>query len=355
MTPSPLPSDVARRDPLPFLTANIAGVGGTLKHQPEDFVVEEIPAYDASGEGEHLFLWVEKRDLSAENLIRHVASRLSIAHGDVGCGGMKDRHAVTRQFLSVPARCESKIGEIDSDRVRVLSAQRHGNKLRTGHLHGNRFNVFIRAVRRDSFRDAERIVEAIRRRGFPNYFGDQRFGYDGETLDLGLALLRGAKRPGDIPYARRRFLLRMALSSVQSALFNDLLAARMLERQLHTVHAGDVMQVRATGGPFVAEDAAIEQARFDAGETVITGPLFGPKMKQPVGAAAKHEQRVLDAWHLTAEHFTRFDNLTSGARRPFLIWPEEIGLAEERGGLRVRFALPSGVYATTLLGELMKI
>ena len=254
---------------LPYLTANLPGVMGTIKREYEDFVVEEIPVYLPEGTGEFVFLKVEKRGLSGEQLTSHLAKFLGIAHQDIGMAGLKDRQAVTRQWVSVPAKCEAKIAQIEHPQITVLESARHGNKLRTGHLRGNRFDVLLRNDDPDAFSQAQAIAADLRVRGFPNYFGDQRFGRDNETLELGLALLRGTKTPGSIPYSRRKFLLRLSLSAVQSALFNLALADRLQRALLHTVEPGDVMQVTESGGPFVVEESllAAEQARFDGGET----------------------------------------------------------------------------------------
>jgi tRNA pseudouridine13 synthase len=339
---------------LPFLTSALSGIGGSLKERPEDFVVEEVPVYRPTGTGEHLFLWVEKTDVGGMDLVRHIGRALGVSLRDIGTAGVKDRRAVTRQFVSVPARAEERIGRIETDRIRVLSSARHGNKLRTGHLAGNRFSILVRQVDADAAEKARPIAEAISRHGFPNYYGEQRFGRDKETLELGLELLRGQKQPRDIPAPRRSFLLRMALSAVQSALFNDVLAQRLRDGLFSTVLAGDVMQVAASGGPFVVSDAAAEQRRFDARETVLTGPMFGPEMRSPRDEPAGREARVLAAWGLALDDFSRYSKLTAGTRRPLVVWPGELRVASEPEGLRFEFTLPSGVYATTLLREFLK-
>src|SRR5947209_9297667 len=117
----------------PLLTADLPGIGGRIKSAPEDFEVEEIPAYEPSGAGDFLYLWVEKRGLGAEYFVRQVARRLGVAADEVGTAGMKDRHAVTRQMVSVPGRAEPNLGQLDGDGLRVLSVSRHSNKLRPGH------------------------------------------------------------------------------------------------------------------------------------------------------------------------------------------------------------------------------
>lgn len=342
-------------DSVPFLTAELPGIGGVLKRSPDDFVVEEIPAYEPCGEGEHLFLWIEKRDLSAEQMHWLIARGLGIAKNDVGIAGLKDRRAVTRQFVSVPAKCEPLIGDLDSPDLRILSATRHRNKLRTGHLRGNRFEITVRDAAADALRRAEAIADVIRDRGFPNYYGEQRFGIDDETVTLGFDLLAGRKRPRDIPAKRRRFLLRLALSAVQSRLFNDVLAERIAEGRLHRIETGEVMQVVASGGCFVAEDVAKEQARFDARETVVTGPMFGVKMKPPAGAPLQREQAILARHEITTAMLAEYRKLIPGARRACVIWPDGLEIEAVPKGLKLRFALPSGVYATVLLRELMKV
>ena len=341
-------------DALPFLTAHLPGVGGVLKREIGDFVVEEIPAYEPSGEGEHLFLWIEKRDVAGEELLRHVARRLAISPGDVGSAGLKDRRAITRQWISVSARCEPAISQIATDRIEVLHTARHGNKLRTGHLRGNRFSIRVRDVSEQASDRASRIAEEIGRLGCPNYFGPQRFGHNEQTLQLGLDLIRGKASPGSIPFARRRFLLRMSLSAVQSALFNSVLAARLEQGRLHSVLCGDVMQVVASGGQFVVDDQAAEQRRFDLREIVLTGPIFGPSMRAAKEAADELEQAVLAEWDLSAADFARFPKLTSGTRRPLIAWPANLRIQTEDASLRIDFELGSGCYATSLLREFMK-
>jgi len=339
---------------LPWITGNLPGMGGTCKERAEDFSVEEIPAYPPEETGEFLFLLVEKTGISAEQLTSHLARCLKIAHQDVGTAGMKDRQAVTRQMVSVPLRCQSLVESFQHEQIRILEVHRHRHKLRTGHLKGNRFSILIRNVGPDALETALPIGAEIARTGVPNFFGDQRFGRDAETLKLGLDLLQGTKSPAAIPRARRKFLLRLALSAVQSALFNRALIERMRDGLVHQVLAGDVMQVVASGGPFVVEDAVCDQARFEAREIVISGPLFGPKMKQPAGEVAAREARLLDDSGIPLEVFDRFSNLTPGTRRPYLVWPEDLKISSEPDGIRLEFTLPSGCYATVVLREFQK-
>lgn len=340
---------------LPFLTADLPGLHGRLKVEPEDFVVEELPLYSPSGKGEHLFLWIEKRDVSGEQLLEHVARTLGISRHEIGMAGIKDRRAVTRQTLSVPTRCEPRLPDVNTDGIRLLDAQPHGNKLRTGHLAGNRFQIRLRETRPECLDSLPLLLNRLRQQGFPNYYGEQRFGHEGETLDLGRRLLRGEASERDIPFRRRKFLLRLALSAVQSQLFNERLAERLRSGLLHQVQIGDVLQVVASGGCFIAEDVSVEQSRFERRETVLTGPMFGPKMKSPTGAVGEQERRTLAGSGLTLEDFRRFPKLLPGTRRPLLVWPEDLSADVDGVNVVLQFTLPSGAYATTLLREVMKL
>lgn len=337
--------------PLPWLTNDCPGVGGVIKRVFEDFQVEEVPAYQPTGKGDHLFLWIEKRDISAEYLLRHLARTLEISRLEIGMAGMKDRRAVTRQFVSIPAWAEAKLPQVETDDLHILSATRHGHKLKTGHLRGNHFSIVVRDVLPDAYSHALKIAERVKAIGFPNYFGDQRFGHERSNWETGMALLRGEKSDRSIPKPRRKFLLRLSLSAVQSELFNQCLAHRLESDLFETVLLGDVMQVTASGGVFVVEDPEKEQPRFATGEIVATGPLFGPKMRLPQGEVAEQEARVLQKSSLTRDHFLKFRKHTPGGRRPYLIHPQDLEITQEENHLRFTFTLPSGVYATTLLRE----
>ncbi len=342
------------RSPLPFLTQHIPGLGGQLKAVPEDFIVEELPLYPPCGEGEHLYLWIRKQDVSADALTAHLARTLGVSPGNIGVAGLKDRRAVTTQMISVPAHCEPRLPDVATDRIRVLEAKRHHNKLRTGHLAGNRFDILLRDVPPARLPDAQAIATHLRSLGVPNYYGEQRFGTDGDTLRLGLDLLRGHRKPGSVPPRKRRFLLRLATSAAQSMLFNEVLADRLNDGLLHTVLVGDVMQKVASGGCFPVLDPDAEQKRYNSGETVLTGPMFGPRMISPQATAFERETAVLARHELSIDHFAQWRKFAPGARRPLLVHISELDIFPEPEGLRFRFVLPPGTYATTLLREFIK-
>jgi tRNA pseudouridine13 synthase len=321
------------------------------------FVVEEIPAYLPSGEGEHTFLWIEKVDLTTFEAVRRIAHVFDIDERDVGYAGMKDRHATTRQWISVPRLDPARALELAVDGVRVLDARRHGNKLRTGHLHGNRFEVVLAGAAENDFARLDQRLREHAREGIANRYGDQRFGVTGENAAHGLALLRGERRERD---GRRRRLL---LSAAQSAVFNRYLELRAppagTPAELRRVRAGDVLQKTASGGMFVCTDVATDQARVDAGELLPTGPMPGGRVTEPPpdSEAGVLEQQALDAVGATRDDFARAGRDLPGARRPVLVRIDlgdpPVSVEPDATTLRLRFGLPSGSYATVVIDRLL--
>jgi tRNA pseudouridine13 synthase len=342
--------------PPPLLTADLPGLGGQIKTIPADFEVEEIPAYEPSGSGDFLYLWIEKEAMGAEYFVRQIARRLDLPVGEVGTAGLKDRQAVTRQMVSVPAQAEERLKDLEGDGIRLLHVSRHGNKLKPGHLHGNRFRILIRQIAQEVSDRLPPLLERLRQSGLPNFYGPQRFGRDHETLQLGMALLRREAEKAD-GNAKRRcgpFLRKLALSAAQAALFNLYLARRLEEGLLRKVLEGDVMARWPFGGMFVAEDVAREQQRFEERDIVSAGPIFGRKTFPARGEAAAREALVLAAAQLTPASFAGLGKLVQGTRRHNLIYVEDLAASVEEEGVRLTFTLPAGSYATVLLRELMK-
>jgi tRNA pseudouridine13 synthase len=344
--------------PPPYWTADLPGIGGRLKVEPEDFEVEEIPAYPRSGAGDFLYLWLQKRAMGAEYFVREIAKRLGIRSGDVGTAGLKDRHAVTRQWVSVPAGVESRLHDLSGDGIELLGVERHGNKLRPGHLRGNRFCILVRDASPDATDRLTTLVERIQAHGMPNFYGTQRFGRESETLRLGLSLIRPEESPdpadGSRPKRLNPFIRKLGLSAVQSALFNLYLSRRLATGFMHSVIHGDVMARWPAGGMFVAVDVAAEQARFDRREIVHTGPIFGKKMFPAVADAAQREADILAGSGIDPGTFRAFGKLLQGTRRHNVVYVDDLSWAVEPSGVRLRFTLPAGSYATVLLREVLK-
>lgn len=332
-----------------------------MRLQIEDFEVEELPAYLPGGQGDHLYLWIEKRDMAAETLRKVISRSLGVSPGDVGMAGLKDRRAITRQWISVPRKAESSLGRLDDPRLTVLDAALHKNKLRTGHLRGNRFRIRLRGVVADAQARVAAKVARIAERGVPNFYGSQRMGHGGATLAAGWALAHGAhgfvrvRLPDGTDHGldlNDRALRRLAASALQAEVFNRTLAARMANGQFDRVLDGDICEKTDTGGQFTSEVADRDQARLDAGAIAVTGPMWGPRMAQAQRAAGEVETQVLAACGLCLADFAALGHLAEGTRRPLSVRVAELRFACDADSVVLTFELPSGAYATGVVGEI---
>jgi tRNA pseudouridine13 synthase len=411
---------------LPYYTADLPGIGGQIKLHCDDFIVDEVPLYAASGEGPHCYFRVEKRNLSTMEAARLISQALGRRGIDVGYAGLKDTRAVTTQWFSVEHEAVDRVQALEVPHCKIVEVTRHRNKLKMGHLAGNRFAIKVRnpewtrigGVTVDTARQhAEKVWQALGRDGVPNFFGPQRFGMRHDNHLLGLALLTGNyqefcnrflgdpdesvdKRdvlvarnfysqgkledaldrwPGHLRHERRALvalihskanfrraaeavdvkLRQLLVSALQSHLFNEVLTKRL--PQMARILPGDMAWKHDNGAAFqvgtTAEDAAREQPRCDAHEISPSGPLFGYKMTQAEGDVGTAQHAVLDTFSLTLESF-RGPAGTHGARRAMRFFPQDFLIAtgeDERGPfVEFGFMLPSGCYATVLLGEIMK-
>ncbi|MFC4425798.1 tRNA pseudouridine(13) synthase TruD [Deinococcus navajonensis] len=327
---------------LSALTAG-PGTGGTLRREPGDFRVEELPAYAPAGEGEHLYLHLEKVGHTTAHVLRELSTQLGVRDRDIGVAGLKDRHAVTRQWISLPAKVESRLSEFEMEGVQVLETSRHGNKLGLGHLRGNRFVVRVRGAPGQHEQAAAVLAELVGL-GVPNYFGPQRFGVGGLNAEEGLRVLRGESRLRD-PRVRR-FLT----TSVQSMIFNRFLSLRLERGLFAALVSGDMAKKHDTGGVFLVEDAAAESPRAERGEVSATGTLFGRKVKPLTQDAGALEAEALADFGLSPDVFSS----RRGDRRLTRVFPEDALVTPEEDGFTVAFALPKGSFATSVLREIMK-
>jgi len=342
---------------LPYLTSELPGIGGVLRATDEDFVVDEEPAYPPSGTGDHVFVRIEKRGLTTPAAVRAIAGALGVQDRDVGVAGMKDRHAVTTQWLSLPPPVSPEAARaLELPGVRILEATRHPHKLRTGHVRANRFRLRVRGLPAGAAPELAARARAILERlaappGAPNWYGEQRFGKGGDNAARGRELVTGTRRPG-----RDRRMDRLMVSALQSELFNAWLVARVTDGLYGRVLAGDVLHKRG-GGLFDCTDPDVDAPRLLAGEVVVTGPMFGDRMRRPADGtpAAAREAAILDAAGLAPGAFSQVRALAEGTRRDAAI-PLADAAAAAAGDetVEVAFTLPGGAYATAIMREVMK-
>jgi tRNA pseudouridine13 synthase len=313
---------------------------------PEDFVVEELPAYLPQGEGDHTFLWIEKRLRNTDDVARELARAAGVSPRDVGYAGRKDRFAVARQHFSVPGLPVASALGLRLEGARVLGATPHRHKLRTGHLAGNRFDLRLRGIDPDPAARAAEVCQGLAALGLPNRFGAQRFGRGGGNTERGRQLLQGE------PVKSDRREARFLISALQAAVFNEALQLRCL--RLDEVEEGDLARRTDSGGLFRVEDVPAENLRAQRFEISATGPIFGTRMERPTGAVAVRERQAMAAFGLDPEDLRAPKGVRMrGARRPLRVSVGDLSLGYEDGVLRLRFELPAGSFATVLLEELL--
>lgn len=287
-------------------------VSGVIKQQPEDFYVEELWSEPFSGSGEHVLLWLEKNGQNTEYVARQLARVAGVRDMDIGYSGLKDRWAVTRQWFSVYLgnKSEPDWQGISLEGVRILAITRHHKKLRRGEHRGNLFRLRVRALQQAEGIDS--TLSQIKQHGFPNYFGEQRFGREGQNLHRAEALFeRRIKASG----SQRAFYL----SAVRGYLFN-LNLCREVER--------GAWQNQTLGGP-----------------------LYGDAQPD-VSPLTEEEKAVLDVHPLFAQGIHQ--NRMKLMRRPYCALPQAMSWQIEGDMLWLEFILPPGAFATTLLQCLMR-
>ena len=336
-----LPEPVFRWDRLPSVSDDLPGTAGTIRAVPDDFRVTEIPAYLPEGRGSHLYLRVRKRGRTTRDLVVALRDR-GVPDARVGVAGLKDKHAVTEQWLSLPwAEREAADALTALDGVEILETSRHRNKLGVGHLHGNRFEILLREVDGDAAGRAHAKLARLAEVGVPNYFGPQRFGRYGRNVVDGLRLLAGETVSGD------RRLQRFFLSAVQSWIFNELLAGRIRDGLYRQVLTGDWARRHDTGGTFLVEDGEVETPRAACLEISALLPLHGRKVRLSAGEPGRRERDALAALGVEWTALTG----RRGDRRPTRVIAEDAEVEAVPDGVWLRFTLPKGAYATSLLRE----
>jgi tRNA pseudouridine13 synthase len=319
------------------------------KVRPEDFEVEELPDFSPSGEGEHLYVFVEKRGRETLEVARALGQAGGVSLRDVGYAGLKDRQALTRQWFSLPAKT---LAPITMEGVTVLSQTRHSQKLRTGVLRGNRFRVRVRGT--TDLAGAKLLLDRLSLVGVPNWFGPQRFGRRSDNAVLGAALIGVGEHPSTQQVTHDPFLRKLALSALQSELFNRLLATRVVEGRLGELEAGDLLEAPEDPRPIVATDPTPWRSRVEAFEVAVTGPMFGARMTLPTGVPAEREAAVLEEAGIARVSFARGGQEMRGTRRAYRIRPEGLSATAEADALMLTFDLPAGSYATSILRELTR-
>jgi tRNA pseudouridine13 synthase len=318
-----------------------------IRQQPSDFQVTELGDFEFSGEGEHACLWIEKTAANTEWTARQLARFAAIPARDVGYAGLKDRHAITRQWFSVRAPASLDWSGFEAEGVRILEQRRHHKKLRRGAHRGNRFRIALRSGAVGGVIDAvSDRLQAIATSGVPNYFGEQRFGRGGANLGLAEAWARGKRLP--------RHKRSIAISTARSAIFNAILDRREQDGSWNAILPGEMANLDGSGSVFSVDQADDElKERCAAFDIHPTATLWGDGAPLGSGAVAELENEVAAGFPLLVAALTS-NRVDAGSRALRLVVRN---LAWEFGEdvLWLEFELPKGGYATTVLSNLAEI
>ncbi|MDX1336231.1 MAG: tRNA pseudouridine(13) synthase TruD, partial [Gammaproteobacteria bacterium] len=322
--------------------------GGVLRTLPEDFQVDEDLGFDLDETGEHLWIRVRKTNANTAWVARKLSEITGVKQKDVGFAGLKDRHAVTTQWFSLPDTAHSidlSEGSLAPD-IEILEIMRHGRKLRRGALKGNHFRIRVREAQGGAA-DVQQTVVQVRAGGVPNYYGEQRFGRDGHNIEQALGLFQGTYRP------RNKNEKGLLISAARSELFNQVLSARVEQANWNLPLMGDVFQLDGSNSVFAAVEIDEEiKGRISRHDIHPTGPLWGRGRLMSHSEVGELEQGVAAS----------MQELRDGL--------EHAGLKQERRSLRLMvpdleaeqetisswvfgFFLPSGCYATSVMRELV--
>lgn len=347
-----------------FLTHAPASVH--FAQNTKDFVVDEIPLYEFSGSGEHLILTVRKKGLSTWQMCEEISERTGVKVRDIGYAGLKDKNAMTVQNISIPAKFAKTIESFSHPSIKILATTRHNNKLKLGHLKGNRFFVRLKKVNKTDAQKLSSALELVGSYGMPNYFGFQRFGREGDNYKKAKAMLQGDAK------IRGKKMQNFLISALQSERFNAWLNRRIeishlinsfetkeisstlgwqkaeldlikAQTQFFKVLKGDVMNHYPYGKLYYAEDPLAEAKRFALKDCAPTGILSGYRSTHAKDLAGKIEQEFFE------------DIPATGDRRYAWVFPtvESGNYIEQNAHFELSFSLPKGSYATSLIEELI--
>lgn len=350
-----------------FYSLGHASIDFRFKQTPRDFVVEEIPLYEFSGEGEHVVMFVRKKNLSTPEMIGVFARFLNIKNRDIGYAGLKDKHAMTKQYISINKQHEEALKTFEHEGIKILSQTYHNNKIKIGHLKGNRFYIKLKKVNPTSALKLDEALKNISESGMPNYFGYQRFGTDGNNHIDGEKIAKGEKKE------RNPRVKKLLINSYQSHLFNMWLSRRLeintliasfeakelesllnmpqeqlkkLKEQKHAfkVIQGDIMEHYPHGRLFDFDGSEEDLTRFNERNISVTGLLCGNKVKMSSDMAGEIEKDFNDVIN------------ADGARRYAWIYPTDVEgrFNQVEAQYELNFTLPKGSYATVLIEELAK-
>ncbi len=324
---------------------------GVYRLQPEDFQVEEILGFEPEGQGEHLYLWIEKKGSNTAFVAQELARSAGVHPSAVAYSGLKDRHAITRQWFSLhlAGKADPSVASLNSANWQVLKMARHPRKLKRGTHRSNRFTLRLRVDNADenTGKWLEERWQKVIQQGVPNYFGPQRFGRGGQNIQKALSWLM-ADTPQKPPKRQEKGLY---LSSLRSALFNAWLAETINKQHWLTPLTGSCFNLQGTRSYFADPAATNISNRLEQGDINPAGPLAGKGNLQSSGAALEAEEAFRETY---AAYWQALEGQGLKVEyRPLRMLPQAAAFNWQAPWLTLSFTLPSGCFATSLLRELV--
>ncbi|MEH6503657.1 MAG: tRNA pseudouridine(13) synthase TruD [Cycloclasticus sp.] len=321
---------------------------GILKERAENFKVNEYLSFEPSGEGEHVFLYVQKTGLNTEDVVKILAQYAEVPRSSVSFAGMKDRHAVTKQWFSVqlPGQSGPDWQQLDNADIQFERITRHSKKLKRGAIKFNQFEIIISQLDADR-QLIEQRAKSIIKSGVPNYFMQQRFGYLGQNLSRAYDLFF-KKQP-----IKNKKTKSLFLSSARSFLFNQALSKRVTNHTWDQALEGDVFVLDGSRQFFQGETVSAEiQARMLEHDIHPSGPLFGIGESVVKHGVKESEEAVFSDNIVFCEGLKK--QKVESARRSLRVVPQNLELNFlDNDRLHISFKLQSGSYATAVLRELV--
>jgi tRNA pseudouridine13 synthase len=327
-------------------------ISARFKQSPEDFIVEEELPFELTGQGEHAWLLVRKRNNNTDWVAARIAQHAGVKNHAVGYAGLKDRFAVTTQWFSVylPGRDDVDWRDFHTDGVDVLESTRHQRKLQRGALKQNRFTIRLRDIENANNVDIEQVMERcelVRQRGIPNYFGEQRFGHGMSNLaDAERMFTQPRKR---IPRHKRSLLL----SAARSWIFNTILSERIQAGTWNHRIKGDVFMLDGRSACFCDDGSDELDRRLDEGEIHPTAVLWGDGENMATADCEAVESAVVDRYPLFKQGLR--DARVEQQRRSLRLLVKDIECRQQASDLVLKFSLQAGSYATMVLREIVKL
>ncbi|QCD52433.1 tRNA pseudouridine(13) synthase TruD [Campylobacter sp. RM16192] len=342
----------------------------------DDFVVREVPLYEFSGDGEHLIIQIQKKDMTTQEALKALSDFSGVKIKEFGYAGLKDKQGMTTQFISMPRKFEQNLANFSHEKMKILSTAAHNNKLRIGHLKGNSFFIRLKKVLPSEATKLEQAISSIDKIGYANYFGYQRFGKFGDNAASGLELLKEGTVNGK--KLKNPKMSEFLISAYQSDLFNRWLSKRVEisrfasefslkelaeiykfanekelkelknQKQFFKLIRGEVLGHYPFGKCFNCEDLDAEVARFNARDITSCGLIAGSRAYKSEGLAKVIEDEILG-------EASKFEAKMSGSRRFAWSYLEDVSFSynAEKAHFGINFTLQKGSYATVVLEEIL--